>query len=235
MRWLLLFDYTNRKIVSQILNVSDGALSAFYRALIKRNYITLEQDPISVANNKIILLTKDGFDAALTIHNDIDIQHLVHKKTVPPTMVRHQLILQSYLVSISVDPYKVVTDKILRKRVTNTYFIPDAIAIVDGKRVAIEMELTRKKPARIYYKFGQQINAMRSTNNGKKNLFTKVYFVFVNETLMKSYMNHFEKERWPHVVMENSKLYIKESVESDFCFLPNKNEKDLIEFKLFGI
>lgn len=232
LRWLLLFDYTNRKIISSLLDVSDGALSAFYRTMKKRNYISIEADPISIANNKIILLTKDGFDRAVTLNDDLDINHLSLKRTIPPTMVRHQLMLQKYLASLDVEPKKIVSDKVIRKRIKDPLFIPDAITVIDGKRAAIEMELTRKKPARIYYKFQQQINAMRPKNNGQKPLFSSVYFVFDNQSLLETYKKHFEQDRWPYVVMENSKLYVRETAESELCFVPKSQDKLNFKFVL---
>jgi hypothetical protein len=228
LRWLLLFDYTNRKIISDLFKVSDGALSSFYRTMKKRNYISMEADPISIANNKIILLTKDGFERGATLNVDLDLNHLTHKRSIPPTMVRHQLMLQKYLANFGLEPSKIVSDKLIRKRVKDPLFIPDAIMLIDGKRAAVEMELTRKKPARIFYKYQQQINAMRPKNNGQKPLFSSVYFVFENQSLLETYKRHFQDKRWPYVVMENSKLYVKETAESELCFVPQ--EVDRINF-----
>lgn len=228
LRWLLFFDYTNRKIVSILLGVKDGGLSNFYRTLIKRNYIEMVQDPISISVNKVIILTKSGFEHAITINDDIDLDSMRHKRTIPPTMLRHQIKLQNYLVNIGLDSYSVVSDKLLRKRFNNNNsIIPDCIGVIDGERVGVEMELTRKKPARVYFKLEQQVNTLM---NNKDSICSKFIYVFDNKSLRDSYQRLFDCDKWPLIEMSKSRYYQRESSESDFAFSLNENIRDKFKF-----
>ena len=229
LRWLLFFDFTNRKIAAKLLNVTDGTLSRFYRALARKNLISMVQNPNTSANHKLIILTQDGFDLAITLNDDIDINKVTLKRSVPPTLVRHQLALQLYLVNIGVDAFHVVSDKFIRKRSEPLTFVPDAIALIDNKRVAIEMELTRKKPARVIYKYQQQAHAMRSEAN-KRPLFDSVVFVFENESLKNTYQNHFQKPRWDYHVLQNHKVLVQHKAESEFAFVLDENLRDKFSF-----
>lgn len=231
LRWLLFFDFTNRKIVANLFDVTDGTLSRFYRSMQRKNLITMVQNPTAITNQKLITLTQDGFDFGLTLNNDIDINKVTLKRTIPPTLVRHQIALQMYLVNKKVDAFNVVSDKLLRKRNEPLAFIPDAIAIIDNQRVAIEMELTRKKPARIVYKYQQQAHAMRSSTN-KRSLFDKVIFIFENESLMKTYKQHFDKERWDYCVVENHKVLVMHNANSELAFVLDEKLRNSFSFEV---
>jgi len=222
LRWLLFFDYTNRKIVAKLFSTTDGTLSRFYRSLQRKNLISIVKNPNASANQKLIVFTQDGFDLAITLNDDIDIEKVKLKRSIPPTLVRHQLSLQMYLVEQEIDAYSVVSDKLIRKRAEALKFIPDAIALVDNKRVAIEMELTRKKPSRVIYKYQQQAQAMRSQPN-KRALFDAVVFVFENESLMNTYKKHFDQPRWDFCILENHKVFIKHRAETEFAFILDEN------------
>ncbi|MGP4944099.1 hypothetical protein [Pseudoalteromonas nigrifaciens] len=231
LRWLLFFDYTNRKIISSLLGVKDGGLSSFYRSLNKKNYILMVQDPISISANKLIILTKSGFDYALTLNDDIDVEVLKYKKTIPPTMVRHQIKLQSYLVSMNIDSYSVVSDKLLRKRFNNNNsIIPDCIAVIDGERIGVEMELTRKKPSRIYYKFEMQVNSIISN----ESVCAKFIYVFENKSMRDNYQRLFDEEKWPLIEMFRSRYLQKESSESEFSFTLNDSIRSKFKFITSG-
>jgi len=229
LRWLIFFDFTNRKIISKLFGVTDGTLSRFYRAMQRKNLISIVQNPNASANQKLIILTQDGFDHAITLNEDIDINKVTLKRSIPPTLVRHQLALQMYLVDSGVDAFHVVTDKLLRKRHETFTFIPDAIAIINNQRVAIEMELTRKKPARIVYKFQQQAHAMREATN-KKPLFDSVIYVFENKSLRNTYQAHFDKPRWDYCVVENHKVMVKNSADSEFAYVLDEKFRDKFSF-----
>lgn len=232
LRWLLFFDYTNRKIVSNLLGVKDGGLSNFYRSLISKKYIEMVQDPISISANKIILLTKSGFEYAITINDDIDIESIKHKKTIPTTMVRHQIKLQLYLVGEGLNSYTVVSDKLLRKRFNNNNsVIPDCIAVIDGERVGIEMELTRKKPARIYFKLEQQVN---SVAENKDSVCSSFIYVFDNKSLRDNYQRLFDLDKWPLIEMSKSRYYQRESIESNFAFSLSENVRAKFKFIFKG-
>ena len=225
LRWLLFFDYTNRKITAQLLGVTDGSLTPFYRSLKRKNYIETITDPLAISGNKIILLTRDGFDRAMTIN--LDIKSLSHKKSVPATLVRHQLKLQEYLVGIGVKSEYVVSDKVLRKKYNNV-IVPDAIALIDNKRVAVEMELTRKKPAQIYYKFEQQISAMKAGG------FSKVIWIFDDERLKKYYEGLFLKSRWPLCNLIKSRVVVQYSEDTEFAYLCGEADRELFCFEVIN-
>lgn len=227
LRWLLLFDYTNRKLVSKLLGVSDGALSQFYRALNRSGLISVVRDPISISSSvKLIVLTKSGFERALTINDDFDIDSLVLKRHIPTSMVRHNLVIQSVLLDSGVDSFSVLSEKIIKKKFSNVQVVPDAIIAENGVRVGLEIELTRKKPNRVYYKFQQQIGYLNSSSN----IYEKVYWFFESESLLANYKRIFDQEKWPLVDCVNSRYFIKESSDSDFCFVPSDFDRDKFKF-----
>lgn len=229
LRWLLFFDYTNRKIIAELFKTTDGALSQFYRSMQRKNLISIVPNPNASANQKLIVFTQDGFDLSITINDDIDINKVKLKRSIPPTIVRHQLALQMYLVKSNIDAYSVVSDKLIRKRTEVLKFVPDAIALINNERVAIEMELTRKKPSRVIYKYQLQAQAMRQTDN-KRTLFDRVIFVFDNESLMNTYKKHFDEPRWDYCVLENHKVYIKHKAQSEFAFILDENFRSKFSF-----
>lgn len=223
LRWLLFFDFTNRTVVAKLLGVTDGALSHFYRSLKAKKYIEMKQDPISISANKIIVLTRDGFNHAMTRH--LDIKDMKFKKVIPPTMVRHQIILQEFLVSLGLQSAHVVSDKILRKSFENI-IVPDAIALLENQRVAIEMELTRKKPSQIYYKFQRQIEAIESKR------YSKVIWVFDAEPLKQYYQKLFNENLWPVCKIVNSRVVVVYEKDSSFAYLCKTENREKFEFRV---
>jgi hypothetical protein len=223
LRWLLFFDFTNRNVVSKLLGVSDGALSYFYRSLIKKNYIEMKTDPIAISGNKIIMLTRDGFSHAMTRH--LDIKEMKFKKSIAPTMVRHQIILQEFLVDLGLKSDHVVSDKILRKSFDNI-IVPDAIALIENQRVAVEMELTRKKPAQIYHKFQRQIEAIEAKR------YSKVIWVFDDEKLKNYYQKLCDEVTWPVCKVVNSRVVVVYEKDSNLAYLCNPVNREKIEFRV---
>lgn len=225
-----MFDYTNRGIIKTLLGLTDGALSPFYRSLSRAEKINILRNPISISqSSKLIVLTRAGFDRGLTINPDIDIDSVTHKKNIPTSLVRHQLFLQKYLVDNGVKYNHVVSDKILRKRVDNGLIVPDAVAVINGIRVGVEVELTRKKPNRVYYKMQRQVNLLRSD----KKLCEKFVYVFESEAMRDNYKRLFDAEIWPTVKVKNSKYLVSDEIHSETAFRLTDEQREKFEFIIF--
>lgn len=222
LRWLLFFDFTNRSVVAKLLGVTNGSLSQFYRSLLRKKYIEMKSDPIALSGNKIIAFTSDGFRHAMSRH--VDIKDMKFKKNIAPTMVRHQIILQEFLVDLGLKSDHVVSDKILRKTFENI-IVPDAIALIENQRVAIEMELTRKKPAQIYHKFQRQIEAIESKR------YSKVIWVFDSEMLKNYYQKLFDEILWPVCKVVKSRVVIVYEKDSQFAYSCKEGMREKFEFK----
>lgn len=196
-KWLGIHDYSNSLLLSELCNVKNKGQGAFYKSLEKEGLIKSNTAP--GLPFKVYVLTQNGLDMARVLLPN----HVVIKKKIPSWIyLVHSFSIQKYVLDRRNDIVDFIPEKSLPTE--EMKHKPDGLLIYqDGKKEAIEIELTKKSTPRIYNIY---ISHLR---NIKNEIYEKVTYIFNDDILRKHYENLCGQPLWPVYIMNDNKKLIK--------------------------
>lgn len=196
--WLREFRYSSAALLGQLVDIAgpyNGQLWRFLNNMKQRGWV---QDFSNEVTPKVGRLFMPGSELAafLEAHGQEHSGILTN-----PVFVRraktayHDLALQYVVLQLRGGD----SDKFLRIDSENQlqgdfgWLKPDVLVTTrDGRRVAIEYELTRKANLRIYHTYSSHLNAIR------QGLYSGVRYVFPSQKLCDTYLSLFYASSWPN-------------------------------------
>lgn len=186
LRWLFQFDVSTRKLLCAMLGLStDRGQGAFFARLIDLGLIELTHSPL--IRHHVYRLTNQGwewaimrfgFDASTSKRRYISPAVQVHDLTVQKMVIERMDGLVNYFAERHIHTGKAGT-------------MPDALLEYQDHSVALEVELSHKNTARVYYTY---LSHLRNIKEGK---YQKVLYVFSNPDLLETYRDRFLAKSWP--------------------------------------
>lgn len=184
--WLYEFDFSTRQILCELLGL-DGhrGQGGFFKKLLDDGLIELMPSPL--IRHHVYRLTDAGRELAY-MNVAEDSQH-ARRRAVSPAVQIHDLTVQQAALRRKDGLLNAISERHISTGTAGK--VPDALLIYETHRVALEVELSHKNSARVYYNF---LCHLRNINNDE---YTHVEYVFPNQVLADNYKAKFLAPSWP--------------------------------------
>lgn len=204
--WLLVFHHSTDKIILHSMGLRQQGQQNFLRFLKQANLVRYMKVPH--ARQRLVMLSPEGKRYALMLGEDLASKAMGYStepSKVAFSQLIHHLSVQKYVANLCGEE----GDKIIKYMSTKTLDFaidkgkkPDAVIEYDnGERVAIEIELTRKPPARVIRGYCDNIKHFEA------GYYKKVIYVFGSESLRDRYQLLLEQDEWAiHKVNDERRL-----------------------------
>lgn len=185
--WLAKFDFSTRQLMGLAMSVNSKGQGAFFKKMEEMNIIY--KHTIAGTNKIIYSLSDIGNQLSSMYFPDV---HIKEKRKKPSLVaISHsfniQFILADYLhkhPNITYTSEKQLMNLNLQRR-------PDAIINMDGKKYAIEVEITKKSMQKIYYNYAGHLK------NVRQGLYDRVIYIFNNKYTLEFYKRLNNESIWP--------------------------------------
>lgn len=211
--WLSNFHYSNIELMSGYLGVDYKGQRAFFNKMVKDGF--LHKFPSPVSRSQLYMMTTLGREEARAI-TEKAINYSTVQGTVKASRVLHNLSMQKALIN-RLDKFSEFTTDRHIDLGKNTK-APDIIivGIKNKKRIALEIELTYKADARIYFAFKQHTKQLES------GLYDAVEYVFANSGIKENYEKKFKQEHWKNYLPDARHRLM---VDKKYKFFTNSKSK----------
>ena len=194
--WLSNFHYSTVELMSGFLGVDYKGQRAFFSKMVKDGF--LQKFPSPVSRSQLYILTVLGREKARVLT-----EKAVHYSTAPGVVkasrVLHNLSMQKALINRIETISEFVTDRHIN--LGNNTKAPDILIVgaKNEKKIALEIELTYKTDARIYFGFKQHTKQLEA------GLYDAVQYIFSDNGIKESYENKFRQEYWKNYLPDARK------------------------------
>lgn len=186
LRWLYFWDFSSRSLLAQRLGyANERGQGAFFKRLAQKGLIA--ELPTIVVRHGLYQLTPDGRAIAAAHWHQGDL--VAPRARLSPAMQLHDLTAQQFVIRHGGPFSDFVTERYLLDG--GRHKAPDVILTYPTERVAIEVELSHKNTARLYYGFWQHLTNIRD------GLYSRVRYVFTNAALCENYRKKCLAPEWP--------------------------------------
>jgi hypothetical protein len=184
--WLYEFDFSTRQILCELLGL-DGhrGQGAFFKRLLDMGLIEPMRSPL--IRHHVYQLSDAGRELAL-LNIQSDSIHTRRRQASPAVQI-HDLTVQAAAMRRKDGLISALSERHISTGAQGK--VPDALLIYENKKIALEVELTHKNSARIYYNF---LCHLRNINNDE---YSSVEYVFPTQVLADNYKAKFLTEIWP--------------------------------------
>lgn len=184
LQWLSYFHYSTANILCDLLRIKNKSI---FSRLAKSQIIRyVETD---VLRQELIMMTSAGLALAREFTPEAA-RYSLNPHRISASLVRHNLSLQIYLLQNRDNIQKITPEKCLK--FPNLLKVPDAFVIMNGSRVAVEIERNHKATSRVFIALYEHALGI-----GKYDYYDIVNYVFPNETLKNRYLVAFNTPAWP--------------------------------------
>ena len=185
-RWLAMFDYSDRQTIARMLGVSAVGQAAFFQKLPDTGFFSVE--PVPGMRRALFSLTDTGHEYASMLSPDVVFKR---RKRMPAWIyLVHSLSIQAAVLNRGDSVRTFRTEKTLGG--LKATHVPDAVVCMeDGTDIALEVELSQKSNGRIYHIF---LAHLRNMSEGH---YKRVMYLFNNDGLAQLYRAKFEATKWP--------------------------------------
>lgn len=182
--WLAKFGFSNRELISELLNVSANGQHHFFKSLISEGLVS--EKYVSGTKKRILALTTLGQEYVLLQNPEMVIKKV---KSFSLYTLVHSYSIQKFLLSQKGSDNFFTENELADKKFHRR---PDMIIVNEhGSKIAVEVELTRKSSDRIYHIYR---SLSRDWSEGK---FDYVIFLFSSPAVLGQYKELYEKNVWP--------------------------------------
>jgi len=193
--WLAKFDFSTRELIGLSMGVNHIGQWNFFKQMIDDDIIN--QSRIAGTHKKIYILGSNGNSASTMYCPNVKIKE--YKKTPSLVAISHSFCIQ-YLISKMYFDNQILnfqTEKELYH--LNLKRRPDAIiTLSNNKKVAIEIEITKKGLPMIYFNYLCHIKNIRA------KVYDSVHYYFNNPDILKFYKELYEARMWPSYDKSNT-------------------------------
>lgn len=218
--WLAKFDFSTRELIGQSMGVNHIGQWSFFKQMIDDDIIVPAKIPGT--HKRIFILGRVG-NSAMTLYCP-DVKVKEHRKTPSLVALSHSFCIQhlisTFLFNNEISDFQ--TEKELYT--LNLKRRPDAIVSLNDKKIAIEVEITKKPLAMVFYNYVCHIQNIRS------KIYNKVVYYFNNRDTLKFYQSLYDARLWPLFEKSNNGGRLKQLDKK--LDVTQIHELCLIEFKL---
>jgi len=184
--WLYEFDFSTRQILCDLLGL-DGhrGQGGFFKKLLDDGLIEPMQSPL--IRHHVYRLTDAGRELAY-LHASVDSQH-ARRRAASPAVQIHDLTVQLSALRRKDGLVAAISERHISTGTAGK--VPDALLVYGDHKIALEVELSHKNSARVYYNF---LCHLRNINNED---YSHVEYVFPTQTLADNYKAKFLQPSWP--------------------------------------
>lgn len=182
--WLAKFGFSNRELLSELLNVSVKGQHLFFQSLLTEGLVS--EQYVSGTRKKILTLTKLGCEYVLLNNPEMIIKNV---RSFSLYTLVHSYSIQKFLLTQKGSENFFTENELADKKFHRR---PDMIIVNEhGSKIAVEVELTRKSSDRIYHIYR---SLSRDWSDGK---FDFVVFLFSSPAVLQQYEELYKKNIWP--------------------------------------
>jgi hypothetical protein len=198
LKWLYQFNVSTQKLLATILDVDERGQYQFFARLRALGIVEAFTNPV-LGREQLYRLTPVGMQVAAMHHG--------YALTRPPTL-SHQVLMHDLTVQSAVARRIVVQrkegaePKVLTDYISERYNgvplngkRPDAMLFYSDDVEALELELSHRNSARIYYNFLSHLKNIRDQH------YDRVNYVFTAPKLLELYQRKFAEDEWPVYVV----------------------------------
>lgn len=199
-KWLAMFDYSDRNTLARMFGAVARGQGAFFKSLEEsRLVITTKAPGLGIT---VYGLSESGFNLAKLY---LPHKSLTWRRTPSWNLLVHTLTVQKVLLDRRESVESFSPERDLDLKAARANHLPDALLnYAGGRRVAVEVELSRKSTPRLY-------NILLShLKNIQREIYHEVLYVFPNDELMKLYKQKYDEPTWPiYTKNERGRLEMK--------------------------
>lgn len=203
-KWLAMFDYSDRASLARMFGAVPRGQGAFFKSLEESKLVIVTKAPglgITVYG-----LSDSGFKLAKLL---LPHKQLTWRRTPSWSILAHTLTIQKIILDRKAELSGFSPERDLDLKAARANHLPDALLhYPDGRVVALEVELNHKATARIYNIY------LSHLKNIQRDIYSEVLYVFPNAQLMKLYQDKHDEVIWPvYVKNERGRLELKSHLE----------------------